>query len=125
LRSNRHRCYSQADPSSPWEADGFDFPVLYEVDGTAVAPFVLQVNPMGHQIILSWPSSANNYVLETSPSLSPGASWIPITNDIVAGSSVFVLTNNADASAGFFGLHAAADNLRETTNRGTRQAVTD
>lgn len=97
--------YGQGAPSDPGSS-GDGFVLLFEVDGTAVvaAPW-LQVMPAGRGVILSWPLSATNFDLETSNTLSPGASWTVVTNGIVAAGNGFVLTNNADAPAAFFRLH--------------------
>lgn len=53
--------YLQFDPAGPWFNQD-QYPVVFEVDGTVLVP-TLQVMPIGHQIVLSWPSFATNYVL--------------------------------------------------------------
>jgi len=68
---------------------------------TAVAPDtapVLMVKASGNQYILSWPSSASGYVLESSPTLAP-SSWT-----IVAGVTGNTLSVPADALSRFFRL---------------------
>ncbi|MEI9960563.1 MAG: hypothetical protein WDM76_05340 [Limisphaerales bacterium] len=59
----------------------------------------------GNKLILSWPSSASDYVLETSPKLGPGASWTPITSGIVTNGGNLVLTNSVTGTNAFFRLH--------------------
>ena len=99
--------YAQLGPSGPW-FNPEPYAVLFEVDGTAVAP-TLQVTPIGQQIVLSWPSFATNYLLETSSSFGPGSAWTALTNGIVVEGNVFVLTNSPCAPAAFFRLRAAAN----------------
>jgi hypothetical protein len=52
---------------------------------------------------MSWPSSATNYVLQTSPTLGAGAVWKTATGAVVVGNN-FVLTNKTLGVAGFFRL---------------------
>lgn len=53
--------------------------------------------------VLSWPSSATNYLFQTSPALGAGAVWKTVTGPVVVGNT-FVLTNQAQGTAGFFRL---------------------
>jgi hypothetical protein len=53
--------------------------------------------------VMSWPSSATNYVLQTSPTLGAGAVWKTATGAVVVGNN-FVLTNKTLGVAGFFRL---------------------
>jgi hypothetical protein len=57
----------------------------------------------GVSVVLSWPSSNTNYVLETSSTLGSGANWTLRSGATVAGNN-FVLTNNPSGQAAFFRL---------------------
>lgn len=55
--------------------------------------------------VISWPSSATNYTLQTSTNLSSG-SWSNITGGITTVSTNDVLSNNVNGKAGFFRLQS-------------------
>jgi len=57
------------------------------------------------QIVLSWPMTASNYVLETTLTLGSGASWGALTNGVVVSGGSYVLTNEVGAGSAFFRLH--------------------
>jgi sugar lactone lactonase YvrE len=57
------------------------------------------------QLVLSWPASATNYILETRSSLAPGVAWTPLGGATVSGNN-FVKTNPVNQAQGFFRLHA-------------------
>jgi len=69
------------------------------------APPLLQIIPLGKQVVLFWPNSALGYVLETSGTLSPGGSWSVFTNGVETLGGNFVLTNSAGGTSGFFRLN--------------------
>jgi len=71
--------------------------------GRAIVP-TLQIAPAGGQVILSWPTWANGFGLQTSSTVSPGAVWTPLTNGIMALGGNFVLTNNVGGSNAFYRL---------------------
>jgi hypothetical protein len=84
--------------------------VADKLDGLAVvalAPPViaaLQCSVPSDQVILSWPASASNFVLETSSTLSSEASWTPLTNGVATSAGSFVLTNPMAAPSAFYRL---------------------
>jgi hypothetical protein len=55
--------------------------------------------------VISWPSAATNYTLQTSTNLSSG-SWSNITSGITTVSTNDVLSNNVNSKAGFFRLQS-------------------
>jgi uncharacterized repeat protein (TIGR03803 family) len=61
----------------------------------------LGIVPTGNQIVLSWPTSAANFSLQTSPDLF---NWRIVTNGITAIASNYVLTNTASSQSAFFRL---------------------
>jgi uncharacterized repeat protein (TIGR03803 family) len=63
----------------------------------------LGIAPAGSQIVLSWPASASNYVLQTAADLSSG-SWSNITNGVFTSGTNYVLTNTVSNQAAFFRL---------------------
>jgi len=65
---------------------------------------VLQVFRSSDQVVISWPTSASNFVLETSATLSPGVLWSPLTNGFVMSGGSFFFTNSSAEPAAFFRL---------------------
>jgi len=57
------------------------------------------------QVVLSWPATAGNYLLETRASFAPGATWSPITTGVVSSGGYFFKTNAVGPGAAFFRLH--------------------
>jgi len=73
--------------------------------GRAIFPS-LQIAPTANnQVILSWPTWAYSFLLETSSTVFSGAIWTPLTNGVVTLGTNFVLTNNVTGSDGFYRLH--------------------
>jgi sugar lactone lactonase YvrE len=71
---------------------------------TRIISPLLQFALIGKQFVLSWPASADGFVLEQSPTLGPSANWSPATNNISTVADNFVSTNNLAESA-YFRLH--------------------
>ncbi|HLZ53796.1 MAG TPA: hypothetical protein VKS19_04885, partial [Verrucomicrobiae bacterium] len=72
--------------------------------GRALIPS-LQIAPAANnQVILSWPAWAYAFVLQTSSSLSSGATWMPLTNGVMTSGNNFMLTNNAGGSNAYYRL---------------------
>ena len=61
------------------------------------------VNPSN--AVVSWPSTATNYTLQTSTNLSSG-SWSNVTSGVTTVSTNYVHTNNVNNKAGFFRLQS-------------------
>ena len=66
---------------------------------------VLQISISDNQVVLVWPISAANYILETATDLGPGASWLPLKTGVVMVGDRMFFTNKLSASASFFRLH--------------------
>jgi streptogramin lyase len=65
---------------------------------------VLRISLSGNQIILSCPSAATNFVLESTSAISsPGTVWSPVANATVSGNN-FLLPRNPAIAAAFFRL---------------------
>ncbi len=74
------------------------------IRSTRVIQPLLQFAAIGNQFVLSWPLSADGFVLESSANLGPSASWSPVTNNVVTTADSFVSTN-AIADSAYFRLH--------------------
>ncbi len=73
--------------------------------GRAIIPS-LQIAPAANnQVVLSWPTWAYSFLLETSGIVSPGAVWTPLTNGVVTLGNNLVLTNEVGGSNAFFRLY--------------------
>lgn len=72
---------------------------------TRVVPPTLQFTVAGaYRLVLSWPASAEGFVLEQSSALGPAAAWSALTNDIVWVADNFVRTNSL-AGGAYYRLH--------------------
>jgi len=63
----------------------------------------LAIAPAGNQIVISWPTSPTNYVMQVACDLSSG-SWTNITSGIATNGNNFVLTNAMSSQAAYFRL---------------------
>lgn len=70
----------------------------------SAAPPLLQIARSGNQVVLSWPTSAAGFVLETASSVAAGASWTPATGSMVAAGFDYTVTNAITTNAAFFRL---------------------
>ena len=64
----------------------------------------LRIVDSGRDVILSWPASAADFVLETSSILVSNAVWTPLTNGVVTNGESFVLTSEPSAPQTFYRL---------------------
>jgi sugar lactone lactonase YvrE len=64
----------------------------------------MQITLAGGQAIITWPSSATNYVLEASGDVGPAATWTSLTNGITTVGLHFVFTNDLSGAATFYRL---------------------
>ncbi len=64
----------------------------------------LQIAVSAGYVMLSWPPQATNYVLESSSSVSPGSSWLPITTGIASNANGFAYTNAISGPRTFYRL---------------------
>jgi formylglycine-generating enzyme required for sulfatase activity len=69
--------------------------------------YKLAIKPSGNTVILSWPNAANNYVLQSSLSLS-AQGWAVVTNaaSVSNGTNYVTFTNNSKTR--FFRLYSSA-----------------
>jgi sugar lactone lactonase YvrE len=64
----------------------------------------LDIQLSANQVILSWPASATNFLLETCGLLSPSALWVPLTNPVTIGGESMTMTNLLEAETAFYRL---------------------
>ena len=67
---------------------------------------VLHIRLGAGQVVLSWSTTASNYVLETAFALGPAASWTARTNGVVLSGHDYVLTNDVGLRPTFFQLRS-------------------
>jgi sugar lactone lactonase YvrE len=82
---------------------------LYVADGNTTIrlgfpPPSLSLSGSANLLILSWPVTASNYVLEASSALSSDSTWVPLTNSLGTVGDSFVVTNIPTADAEFYRL---------------------
>ncbi len=66
---------------------------------TRVVPPTLQFAALEGQMVLCWPTSAEGFVLEQSPTVDALAAWSPATNGIAILGDSFICTNSPGAAA--------------------------
>ena len=59
-----------------------------------------------NQVVVSWSITASNFVLETTPTLGSGASWVGVTNDVAVSGNNYFLTNDVGPAPAFFQLRS-------------------
>jgi sugar lactone lactonase YvrE len=74
------------------------------IRSTRIISPLLQFALLGNQFILSWPATADGFILEQSAFVGPSANWSPATNNISIVAGNFVSTNDLAESA-YFRLH--------------------
>lgn len=74
------------------------------IRSTRIISPLLQFALLGNQFILSWPATADGFVLEQSAFMGPSANWSLATNNISIVAGNFVSTNNLAESV-YFRLH--------------------
>jgi hypothetical protein len=69
-----------------------------------VAPVTLAWRPSGNTLLLSWPTNAVGFTLQSTPSLAPPVTWMDATNPHPAADGQFVISNSISAPARFYRL---------------------
>ena len=67
-------------------------------------PDALQIMQLNSQVVISWPSSASNAVLETTSDLVSNP-WVADTDTVTIVGNSFIVTNSSGAANAFFRLH--------------------
>ena len=71
---------------------------------SSVSSPALQILLGANQVVLSWPVTASNYVLETSHTLGSAASWMALSNGVAVAGDNYFLTNDVGPGPVFFRL---------------------
>jgi len=66
----------------------------------------LQILPAADQVVLSWPITASNSLLETTRSLGTEATWVALTNGLALLGDSYFLTNAVGSGPAFFRLRS-------------------
>ena len=80
---------------------------MLAVDGIrfyALEKPALSAQPAGNQLVLSWPLSASDFVLETSPTLAFSNLWTVVTNIPAVQDFQYSLTNSFNGPGSFYRL---------------------
>jgi alpha-tubulin suppressor-like RCC1 family protein len=64
----------------------------------------LKVRPNGNELILSWPTNAPGFTLQSTPDLTPPVTWLDSTNVPAVIGAHFTLTNTTTGDARFYRL---------------------
>jgi hypothetical protein len=73
--------------------------------GAVISP-MMSVALTNHQVLLSWPASANTYHLETTTNLVSSTNWSTVTNTPVPVNGTNTVTLPVSNSRSFFRLHS-------------------
>ena len=71
---------------------------------SSATPVALHRVQQNNRLILSWPLSASQFVLETASTPSPGAVWTALSNGVVISGENFVRTNTSGPTQAFYRL---------------------
>ena len=72
--------------------------------GTVLLLPTLNSKPSGNDLILSWPTNAVGFTLQSTPDLTPPVTWIDSTNPRVVIGAQFTVTSTPSGSAQFYRL---------------------
>ena len=64
----------------------------------------LNALPNGNELILSWPTNAVGFTLQSTPNLTPPVTWIDSANPPAVIGTQFTLTNTPSGPAHFYRL---------------------
>ncbi len=67
-------------------------------------PVSLTPRPSGNEMILSWPTDAAGFTLQSTLNLTPPVTWIDWTNPPAVIGGQFTVTNTTSGGAQFFRL---------------------
>lgn len=87
-----------------WNSGGNEGAQLWLVAVQNAAPPVLQSQLFGDKLVISWPTSAEGYYLQTTGDLSTTNSWTPVTNAPVIVGLQKVVTNLISGPGRFYRL---------------------
>ena len=72
--------------------------------GTAPLLPTLKAQPTGNQLILTWPTNAAGFTLQSTLNLTPPVTWTDATNPPAVVGPQFTVTNSLSGSARFYRL---------------------
>ena len=72
---------------------------------SAASP-ALQILLVANQMVLSWPVTASNFVLETTATIGSEASWSTLPNSVAVAGDNYFLTNDVGPAPAFFRLRS-------------------
>jgi len=91
--------------ASGWALKTNSYPMNFAAKMEATARPQLHISLLSGQAKLFWPTSAFNFVLQSSPVVGPAASWNPITTGISTSGSNYVYTVAPTGVSRFFRLY--------------------
>ena len=65
----------------------------------------LSILPAGSQLLLSWPTNAPGFTLQTTPTLGSAESWADVPTTPALVGDQYVVTNTSPGGGGFYRLH--------------------
>ena len=83
-------------------AAGIDHTVAL-IGGVPLLPY-LNARPNGNELILSWPTNAPGFTLQSTLDLTPPVTWLDSTNVPAVIGAHFTLTNSTSGGARFYRL---------------------
>ena len=77
---------------------------LYHTVALLGTPVSLHARPSGNELILSWPTNAVGFTLQSTLDLTPPVTWMDSTNPRAVLGAQFTVTNTITGSARFYRL---------------------
>jgi len=65
---------------------------------------LLKIARASGKVVLSWPTNADGFILQSRPNLSPSSVWTTVTNARVTVGNLYMVTNNVDGTSNFYRL---------------------
>jgi len=75
---------------------------------------LLKISRSSTNVVLSWSTNAQSFVLQFAPDLSPGAQWTDMTNTPVRVGNQWTVTDSVLGDGRFYRLHRSLANLSAT-----------
>jgi hypothetical protein len=94
-------CLDQCSYAAPLSVCHYKF--SFRAWDILVAPVIHFVR-QGDELVLSWPASDTNFVLESTATLGASAGWLEVTNTPVTVGDRFQVTSGTTNSSSFFRL---------------------
>ena len=102
--NNTIQKFTMAGVGSRFANTGLSFPSFIAMRPNLVVPVYLSVRQSGSELILSWPTNAAGFTLQSTLNVTPPSSWIDSTDQVATVGAQFTVTNAISGGARFYRL---------------------